>query len=83
MTEAEFDSAAADVYDSVKTFLKYCSNGSSESAVSSAMEEIKVKYGAVDQQQYRKLRTIAHNSYSDMTRKTSGITPQRFQGKQK
>lgn len=68
MTDVELDVAGADVYESVKTFLTYCPDGSMESATESAIEYIKATY-QMNSFEYRKLCDAARAAYCDITKK--------------
>jgi DNA mismatch repair ATPase MutS len=70
MTEVEIDLAAGDIYDSIKTFLTYCPSGSANEAIGSAMEYVKGKY-EMNSVEYRKINSIARQSYNDLTKTTS------------
>lgn len=66
-SDADFDLAASEVYDSVKTFLTYCPDGSADSATQSAIDYAKGKY-ALNNFQYRKLCDTARAAYCDITK---------------
>jgi hypothetical protein len=82
-SDAEFDLAAFDVAESVKTFLTYCPDGSERSATESAMDYVKGKY-ALNNFQYRKLCDTARAAYCDITKQPlKPYRPQRHQGKRR
>lgn len=92
MTEAELDVAGAEVHDCVKAFLKYCPDGSVDSATRSAMDYAKTKY-TMNNIEYRKLCDSARAAFCSINKiplkpnfrqNQSGRSDQRkFQGKQK
>ena len=69
MTDVEIDLAGSDIYDTIKTFLDYCTDGSVQSATESAMDYVKAKY-TMNSFEYRKLSALARTSYNDITKTT-------------
>lgn len=86
MTDAEFDLAALDVSECVKSFLTYCPAGSERSATQNAMDYVKGKHGEIPKDQYRKLCDTARAAYADLTKtplRTFIRGGRRSQGKRK
>lgn len=69
MTNVEIDLAVADIYDTIKSFLSYCPDGSMQSATENAIDYIKSKY-TMNSFEYRKLSALAKTSYNDITKTT-------------
>lgn len=69
MTKEQFDQAAVDVDECLKSFLQYCSEASERSAVNNAMHYVKETYDP-SQDEYTKLKKVAQRLFYDIQRRS-------------